>query len=198
MSEPEQTVERRATVPDPLARLTQLDIAFKISPGNTPDFYALQVLSAALQSGQSSRLYQRLVKEQELVTNVGGGTDEKRGPGAFFISATLRPGKKTEEVEALIYAEIETLKKEVIADWELQKAKNSTRRGIVNSLQSSLRRATLIGQYAVFYNDPNLINARLDKIAAVGKDDVQRAAGKYLKATNRTVVITVPQQAKEQ
>ena len=193
MSEPEQTAERRATVPDALARLTQVDIAFKTPSGNTPDFYALQVLSAALQTGQSSRLYQRLVKDRELVTNVRGGADEKRGSGAFFISATLRPGTKTEEVEALIYAEIETLKKEAIADWELQKAKNSTRRGVVTSLQSSLRRATLIGQYAVFYNDPNLINARLDKIAAVGKEDVQRAAGRYLKATNRTVVITVPQ-----
>src|SRR5436190_16426833 len=68
MTEPAQTAERRATVEDALARLPQVDIGFKAVPGNTADFYALQVLSAALQSGQSSRLYQALVKDKQMVT----------------------------------------------------------------------------------------------------------------------------------
>jgi predicted Zn-dependent peptidase len=59
-------------------------------------------------------------------------------------------------------------------------------------LQSSLSRAVSLGQYTVYYNDPNLINTRLDKVAAVTKDDVQRVANKYLVDTNRTVVITMP------
>ncbi|HEX8709457.1 MAG TPA: pitrilysin family protein [Pyrinomonadaceae bacterium] len=192
MTEPEQKAERRANVDDALARLPQIDIAYKAVPGNTTDFYALQVLSAALQGGQSSRLYQKLVKEKELTTNVGGFMREMRGPGAFFISATLKPGAKTADVEALIYDEIERLKKEGIADWELQKAKNSTRRGFITGLQSSLSRAISIGQYAVFYGDPNLINTRLDKVEAVTKEDVLRVANKYLAATNRSVVITTP------
>src|SRR2546421_9065322 len=79
MTEPEQKAERRATVDDALARLPQVDIAFKTVPGNTPDFYALQVLSASLQTGQSSRLYQTLVKDKQLVTSVSGFADEKRG-----------------------------------------------------------------------------------------------------------------------
>src|SRR6185436_20160321 len=107
--------------------------------------------------------------------------------------ATLRPGVKTEDVEAAIYAEIERLKKEPIADWELQKAKNTTRRNLIGGLQSSLLQAITIGQYAVYYNDPSLINTRLDKVAAVTKEDVQRVANKYLVDTNRTVVITMPQ-----
>ena len=193
MTEPEQKAERRATVEDQLARAPRVDIGYKAVAGNTPDFYALQVLSAVLQSGQSSRLYQKLVKEKEMVTNVGGNMDEKRGVGAFYSSATLRPGVKTDDVEAAIYAEIDRLKKEPIADWELQKAKNTTRRSLINGLQSSISRAILIGQYAVYYNDPNLINTRLDKVAAVTKEDVQRVANKYLVDTNRTVVITMPQ-----
>jgi predicted Zn-dependent peptidase len=100
---------------------------------------------------------------------------------------------KTEDVEAVIYAEIERLKKEPIADWELQKAKNTTRRNLINQLQTSLFRAILLGQYTVYYNDPGLINNRLDKVAAVTKEDVQRVANKYLLDTNRTVVITMPQ-----
>ena len=192
MTEPPQKAERRATVDDVLARAPRIDLAFKAVPGNTSDFYALQVLSAVLQSGQSSRLYQRLVKEKEMVTSVGGFMDEKRGVGALYSNAILRPGIKTEDVEAAIYSEIERLKKEPIADWELQKAKNTTRRNLINGLQSSLSRAVTIGQYAVYYNDPALINTRLDKVAAVTKEDVQRVANKYLLDTNRTVVITMP------
>jgi len=196
MTEPQQKAERRTTVDDQLARAARVDIAFKAVPGNTPDFYALQVLAAALQGGQSSRLYQKLVREKEMVTNVGGFMDEKRGVGAFYTNATLRPNVQTEDVEAAIYEEIERLKKEPIADWELQKAKNTTRRNFINGLQSSLSRAVTIGQYTVYYNEPNLINTRLDKVAAVTKEDVQRVANKYLLDTNRTVVITVPVKAK--
>jgi predicted Zn-dependent peptidase len=191
MTEPEQRSERRDTLEDALARAPQVQIAFKAVPGNTPDYYALQVLSAALQGGQSSRLYQKLVKEKELVTGVGGFIDEKRGPGALYVTATLREGVKPETVEAAIYEEIERLKKEGVADWELRKAKNNTRRAFINNLQSSLSRALLIGQYAVFYNEPGLINTRLDKVGAVTKEDVQRVASKYLNAQNRTVITTL-------
>ena len=192
MTEPQQKAERKATVDDVLARAPRVDIAYKAVEGNSADFYALQVLSNVLQSGQSSRLYQKLVKEKEMVTGVGGFMDEKRGIGAFYTNATLRPGTKTEDVESIIYAEIERLKKEPIADWELQKAKNNTRRNLINGLQSSLNRAVTMGQYTVYYNEPGLINTRLDKVAAVTKEDVQRVANKYLADTNRTVVITMP------
>lgn len=192
MTEPSQKAERRANVDDALARAPQVDIAFKAVPGNTADFYALQVLSASLQSGQSSRLYQALVKDKQLVTNVGGFMDEKRGTGALYISATLKPGGKPADVEAVIYDEITRLQKEGIADWELQKAKNNTRRTFINGLQSSLSRAVSMGQYTVYYNEPNLINTRLDKVNAVTRADVQRVADKYLTASNRTVVVTIP------
>jgi len=195
LTEPEQKAERRATVEDALARAPQLSLGFKAAVGNTPDFYALQTLSAALASGQSSRLYQTLVKEKELAGSVFGFVDERRGPGALYITATLRPGKKVEEVEAAIYAEIERLGKEPAASAELEKAKNAISLGFINNLQRSLLRAIIIGQYAVSFDDPNLINTWLDKIAAVTAEDVQRVASKYLRPANRTVVITLPKGA---
>ncbi len=107
------------------------------------------------------------------------------------MASTLLP-LRGHDVEAAIYDEIARLQKEPIADWELQKAKNGARRNYINGLQSSLGRANTIGQYAVYYGDPNLINTRIDKVSAVTKEDVQRVANKYLVQTNRTVVITVP------
>ncbi len=195
ISEPRQTAERRFTVEDPLARLPRINIGYKGINGNTPDFYAMQVLNQALTGGQSSRLYQRLVKDTEMVTNIFGYTQEWRGPGAYQIVATLRPGKKFEDVESAIYEEIAKLQKEPIADWELAKAKNSSRRASIQSLQSTLGVALRLGLYTVYYNEPNLINTQFQKVAAVTKADVQRVAAKYLVAANRTVAQTIPKPA---
>ncbi|PYT02669.1 MAG: hypothetical protein DMF60_20685, partial [Acidobacteria bacterium] len=192
-TEPEQTAERRFTVDDPLARLPQIVMGYKGIVGNTADAYAMQVLNQALAAGQSSRLYQKLVKEKELVAGVSAFINAMRGNGDYQITATVAPGKKLEDVEAAINEEIARIQREPIADWELMKAKNSSRRSSIQALQSSLGMATRLTQNAVFYNDPNLINTQFDKIAAVTKEDVRRVANKYLKATNRTVGITVPQ-----
>ncbi|HBB97619.1 MAG TPA: peptidase M16 [Blastocatellia bacterium] len=192
MTEPEQKAERRTSVDDVLARAARVAIAYKTVPGNTADFYALQVLANVLGAGGSSRLNQKLTREKELVTNANSAAQETRGVGGFYVTATPRRGVKTEDVEAAVYEEIARLQKEPIADWELQKAKSGSRRNFINGLQSSLSRANTLGQYSVYYGDPNLINTRLDKVMAVTKEDVQRVANKYLVATNRTVVITVP------
>jgi len=191
-AEPEQKAERRTSVDDVLARAYRVAIAYKTVAGNTPDFYALQVLGSVLGGGGSSRLNQKLTREKQLVTNANGAARETRGVGGFYITATPRRGVDTKDVEAAIYEEVARLQKEPIADWELQKAKSGARRSYITALQSSLGRANTIGQYAVYYNDPNLINTRIDKVMAVTKEDVMRVANKYLVPTNRTVVITVP------
>ena len=191
-TEPEQKAERRTSVDDLLARAYRVAIAYKTVAGNTPDFYALQVLGSVLGGGGSSRLNQKLTRERQLVTNANGAARETRGVGGFYITATPRRGVDTKDVEAAIYEEVARLQKEPIADWELQKAKSGARRSYITALQSSLGRANTIGQYAVYYNDPNLINTRIDKVMAVTKEDVMRVANKYLVPTNRTVVITVP------
>jgi predicted Zn-dependent peptidase len=192
MIEPDQKAERRTTIHDQFATAARVDIAFKAVPGNTPDFYALEALSAILQGGSSSRLYQRLVKERELATLVTGQMDERCGPGALSIAAMVRPGKKVEDVEAAIYEETERLMREPVADWELQKVKNAERRAFISRIQSSLGRALWIGSYTVSYNDPDLINTWLDKINAVAKEDLLRVAKRYLRPTNRTVIINLP------
>jgi len=192
-AEPEQTAERRFTIEDPLARLPQIVIGYKGIKSNTADAYAMQVLSQALASGQSSRFYQKLVKEKELVTGIGGFSNETRGVGYYQITATIAPGKKVEDVEAAINEEIARIQNEPIADWELAKAKNAARRNSIQGLQSSLGTAIRLTQFAVFFNDPNLINTQFQKIATVTKEDVQRVAKQYFKASNRTVGITMPQ-----
>lgn len=192
VAEPEQISERRFTLDDELARLPLLNIGYKGYVGAHSDVYALQVLATVLGSGQSSRLYQKLVKESQLALSANSFASARRGPGAFRISATIAPNKKYEDVEAAIYEEIARLQKEPIADWELEKAKQFARRSAIGSRQSSLGLAINIVEGAVGWNDPNYATTRLEKLMAVTKEDVQRVAQKYLQASKRTVGVAIP------
>jgi predicted Zn-dependent peptidase len=82
-----------------------------------------------------------------------------------------------------------------VADWELEKVRMQLRRQRAQALRSTLFRSILLGQYAVYYNDPGLVNTIEERINRVTKGDLQRVAQTYLKETNRTVVITVPKAA---
>lgn len=192
LTEPPQTAERRETLTDPLARAAQILIGYKTAPGNGPDQAALQVLSSVLQGGDSSRLYQTLNKEKELVTGIGGYAEERIGTGGFYITATVRPDRQPDVVEAAIYAEIDKVVQQPIADWELQKARNATRLGYLQSIRGAQTRATILGSNTVKFRDPGLINTRLQRINAVTREDVQRVAKQYLQAKGRTVLTTLP------
>ncbi len=192
MTEPKQAAERRQTVEDPFAQTPQVVIVYKVPKGNTPDNYALGVAGDVLGSGRSSRLYQALVKEKELATNVMAGVDERRGTSLFEVRVSARPEANLEEIETTVYAEVERLKAAPVTDGELKKIHMAERRMSAMRMQSSLFRAMQLGVYTVYFNDPNLINTHEDKVNAVTKADVQRVAKTYLETTNRTVVVTVP------
>lgn len=192
LAEPKQTAERTKTIEDPFAQVPRLDIAFKIPPGNTPDEYALDVLSTAMGEGQSSRLYQSLVKDKELAVNVFCYVEEHKGPSTFNVVVLARPGKDLKDIEKAVYAELDRVKSQPLADWELQKVRMMERHQTAQMLQSTLYRAYLIGEQASIYGDPNLINTRMDKIQNVSKEDIQRSASTYLTQDNRTVLTTLP------
>lgn len=192
VTEPEQKAERRASIEDGFARAPRIDILYKIPQGNTPDYYALSLLGQIMASGQSSRLYQKVVKERELAVQVGGGAQERRGPSLFSLIALVPPGKNLADVEKVIYEEIERVKNEPVADWELEKVRMGIRRQRAQQLQSTLSRAVTLGIQTVYYGDPNVINEIEAKYNQVTKEDIQRVARTYFKETNRTVVTTLP------
>src|SRR5436190_4041710 len=195
LREPPHTAERRGAVEDGLARLARIDIAYIVPPANGPDSAPIDVLSDVLSGGQSSRFNQVIVRQKQLATTAFGGWQDARGPGLFQVSATVAPGKKAEDVETAIYEEIEKVKAGPIADWEIEKAHNSARRSQAGAATSTLARAMQLGEYALFYNDPNLINTKTGKMLKVTAADVQRVAAKYLTKENRSVIVTTPKPA---
>jgi zinc protease len=192
MTEPKQTAERRKTIEDPLAQLTRIDIAYKIPPGNTPDWYALAVLGQLLSNGQSSRLFQKMVRETQIAQQARAGADESRGTSLFFASLLVSPGKDPAEAEKIFYAELERMKNEPVTDAEMQKVRMMVRRSDVEQLEGTLGRARSLGENAVYYNDPNVINSSSEMVNKVTKADIQRVAQMYLTQNNRTVVTTLP------
>jgi predicted Zn-dependent peptidase len=95
----------------------------------------------------------------------------------------------------MVYEDIERLQNEQIADWELSKVQMQLRRQRAQQHYSTRTRANAFGHYAVYYNDPQLINSLQQKYSQVSKIDLQRVARTYLKEIQRTVVTTVPKPA---
>jgi predicted Zn-dependent peptidase len=191
-SEPPQQAQRRTSVQDPLARLTLVDVAYQVPGGLNPDMDALSALASVLGAGRSARLYDSLVRQQQMAVQVYAGAQQSKGPGLFYLEAMAAPGKDPAEVEKAIYAEVEKVQKGPIQEWELDKARNAARRSLVGNLRSSLQRAILLARYSVFFNDPGIINTRYERIASLKLEDLQRVARRYLVETNRTVVVTMP------
>jgi len=191
-TEPPQKEERRRTIEDPLARLSLIVAGYHTPAGLTPDVDALTALGSILGSGRSGRLYESLVRQQQIAVQVYAIGLASRGPGMFELQAVVAPGQPVDKVAAAMYAEVEKIKTGKIEEWEMEKARNGALRRLVDSLRSSLQRTQLLSRYAVFYNDPGLINTRYERIAAVRAEDVQRVARQYLTPTNRTVLTTLP------
>ncbi|HET8888457.1 MAG TPA: pitrilysin family protein [Candidatus Angelobacter sp.] len=192
MKEPEHDKERRKTLNDPLARLPQFHAVYNIGPGNTPDTYALQILSSILSNGRSSRLYQHLVHDKQLAINAGAFAQARRGPGLFNVVALPRPGVKIEDLEKAVEEELEAVKKDGVTQQEMEKVRTQLLRQAVQTRSSTLSLANQIGTATIFYNEPNLINTAYEKLTAVTAEQVKQAAQKYLVPAHRSVVITLP------
>ncbi|MFZ0736314.1 MAG: pitrilysin family protein [Candidatus Acidiferrales bacterium] len=195
LSEEEHYGERRDTVYDALARLPEISMAYHIPRGNTPENRAARALSIILGGGQSSRFYQHLVKEKQLALQVYAYTDARIGPSLLYITAIPRPGVKVKDLEKAIDDELSVAARDGITAQELTKAQAFLRRQWIQQRSTDLGTAVAIGDYAVRFNDPNLINELGAEYAALTVGEVNNAAKKYLERDQRTVIITLPEKS---
>lgn len=187
-----QTEERAETMVDDLAQLPAFHIAYHIPPARDPDHYALELLAMALGDGESSRLYQELVKKRELLSSLHVATDSRRGPDLFSFWAVSAAGKDPKLARKVIFAEFDKIAKNGLTPRELQKAKNRTRSMFVFGLSSTLQRALVLGEFELYFGDAELLKTELDRYLAVTNDDIKRVASRYFAASNRTVLDVVP------
>ena len=106
-----------------------------------------------------------------------------------------RPTTDLATLETLLYEEIGRIQKTSVQDSELNKVRMQLRRQRAQQLYSTRSRATSLGHFAVYYNDPGLINKVWGIYDQITKADIQRVAQKYFTEFNRTVVTTLPKTA---
>lgn len=188
LAEKKDKGERRQEYTDPMAPLPQLTMAMPTVPGNHPDYFALDMLSTILGGGESSRLYQSLVKEQQLATNAWAGVMGIRGDGPLFVQANAAPGKTPQELELALNAQLDRIMKEPVSEAELKRALTGLRAQLVGELETSMYLSMRMGEHSVYFNDPTWINQMPGKYAQVTVADIQRVANTYLKPTNRAIL----------
>lgn len=184
--------ERRRVIEDKLANTPLYMAGFNIPPHKYGDSPALQLLSSIFSQGESSRLHQRLVKEETAALAVISQLDSRVGPGVFFFAALPNQGVEIERIEALVTEEMEKLKSEGVSERELQKAKNQFRAGQIMGRQTVFSKTMELQHYRLYHGEAAEINTDLERYMAVTTDDIRRVAQRYLVPANRTVVIAVP------
>ncbi|HKN81858.1 MAG TPA: pitrilysin family protein [Pyrinomonadaceae bacterium] len=161
-----------------------------------PDSDALRVANAVLSAGESSRLYHSLVYTQQLAAEANSGDETREDISLFILTAVLSEGKKPEDVEKSLLAEIKKLQDAPVSAAELEKAKNQMITNQLRQRETSNGKALALGEAAVLMGDPARVNTDLDRLQAVTAADIQRVMKKYFADTNRLVLYYLPQATK--
>ncbi|MGB9913462.1 MAG: M16 family metallopeptidase, partial [Candidatus Kapaibacteriota bacterium] len=185
-----QNVEE--VVKDPKAQLPALFIGFRGPKIGEKDYYAMSILSDILASGESSRLYQRLVDKEQIAVAASMFPLSLEYAGGIIFYAVVHPNKSLKKTKDIIFDEIKKVANEGVTDEELTKAKNITEAQFISEKKNVLEKAETLAKYQAYFNDPKLINTELDQYLAVTKDDIKKVAQKFLSNAYNVVLFYHP------
>jgi len=157
------------------------------------DDAVLDVLSDILASGRSSRLYQRLVYQMQIATQVTAYQDSKRVDGDFRIFATARPGHDLNEIQRVITEEVGRIATDGPTGREVERVLNQDEAQFLARMETVLGKADQLNFYNYFAGTPDYFQQDLDRYRRVTAADVQRVARQYLTDQHRVVLSVVPQ-----
>jgi zinc protease len=189
--EPEQKGERRLVV-EREAQLPIIMMAWHIGAAGDPDMEALELLNAILARGESSRLYRRLVDQEQIAISINSFSDEGFDPGLTRIFANLAAGASPDKAEAIIDEELAKIIEDGVSAAELAKAKNIFVADFWRSLRTINGKAQTLGQFEVFHGDYTRLFSSADRYEAVTADQIRDVAAKVYRKSNRTVGVLVP------
>lgn len=187
-TEPQQTEMREVNAEIANAPLPVVVKAYHMPPLGHPDSYALDLASQILSAGQSSRLYKKLVYEDQSALAAAGQSQLLEGPSFFFAYGIINQGKDVKVVAEGLEAALDRMRKEAVSAEELAKAKQQVTSHYIIGRQRMQQKADALGHLAVLLGDPRLYNTELDKYRKVTAADIQRVCAKYLVPSNETRV----------
>jgi len=184
--EPEQTEARRLEVTADVP----LDAFYKcwhIGGRLNKEYYVADLITDILGGGESSRLYQKLVKEQQLFVNIQCYHFGSLDPGIICIEGKLVKGVDIKAAEAAVEAILKEFKEQIISDKELQKVKNKTESMLAFEDMSVLNRASSLAFYELL-GDANMMNTELKQYASVTVSDIHETANKVFRDSNSSTL----------
>ena len=146
------------------------------------------MISDLLSNGTSSRLYQRLVKENPLFSNVNAYISGDVDPGLFLVTGHVMEGTSLETAEAALWNELERMKNEPVGDYELEKVKNKFEANNVFGEINVLNKAMNLGYYEML-GDPGLVNREVELYRSVTAAELTDFARRTFRAARRSTLI---------
>jgi zinc protease len=191
--EPPQTEQRRITLTAsqnwPLPAVV---VAHHITYDGHPDAYPLHIAAKVLSDGQSSRIFRRLVYDEQIAVSASGAGSLIEDPNLFYAVSIVQPGSTPADSETALIDELERLKTELISDNELQRAKNQFARDYVFTRATVEQKANHLSHAAVIHDDITTADGEFDIFMNITKADVQRVARTYFTEQNRMVLTVQP------
>ena len=192
--EPERKAAKSFTVYEPNTPLPAVTISWPSPDAKSEDNAALTMMDAILTSGQSSRLYQSLVYEQQLVTDVGSNFQINADPGVYALYAILSDGKTADEGLAGLKAQIARLRDAPVTQAELGEARNELITGALQGRETSDGRADELARSIILFKDARASDEMLAQLQSVTAADVQRVARKIMDDTKSVTIRYLPEE----
>lgn len=189
--EPESTSAKKFTVQSEVQNSTMI-VAYKGVESGHPDSFALDLAAMVLGNGASSRLYKRLVYEDQSAAGASAFNLTNADPGAFMMTVSMKPGFKTVKAEQMVKTAVERMKKELVSDAELQKAKNQVMKDVVDELTTIDGKARSLAVNEILFGSYEKLFTDLEKYKAVTKQDILRVSQKYLRDVREVVGVLEP------
>lgn len=186
--EPEQTGERRVfvkrEVPSPYILM-----AYHVPQTGSEDYYAIDLLNSILSQGESSRLYNSIVDDQQLALEVGSVYFNAFDPTLLFIYGIANDGITAVQLEKSILDELDKIIKNGVSEGELQKVKNQKLMEFYQTTETINGMSNTIGTYELFFGDYKKMFTAPEDYKKVTAEDIKNAAAKYFTKQNRIVGI---------
>jgi len=171
--------------------LEALYLSFNMVDRGHPEYYAYDLLSDVLSNGRSSRLFQRLYKENQLFSQIDAYISGTFDPGMFVIEGRPMPAVGIDQAKNAIWNELEQLKANPIDTRELQKLKNKIESSLEYSEVNILHKSMSLAYFELL-GDANLINEEAEAYQKVTSEDIQKVAQKIFVPENCTELIYLP------
>jgi len=184
--EPAQTLERKLTV----ERNVPSDALYKawhIGPRISKDYPSLDLMTDLLAGGESGRLYNKLVRDKNLFSEINAYLTSDIDPGLVIISGKLMNGTDILKAERAVNEVLNELMDSALTDYELEKVKNRFESSVVLSNTSILNKAMNLSVYELL-GDPGMVNREVECYRAVSREMVRESAIKYLSPENCTTL----------